>query len=316
MASLDEGVFGGARLTIAAKAGSRVVMCYNESDGKLCVVKAYARSMVNPIVIRSERDALQALSHPLIASCYRTAKDKAHVYFVMEAVVGGPLYRHVKRAGRLAPATARYYAAQTLVAIEYMHSKGIIHRDLKASNIMLDDVGKIRIVDFGAAATVVAGQSRNTFCGTPHCMAPEMISRSGHSYGVDWWALGIFFFEMLTGKPPFWDDDNNDDSFFKLRALILAGFDVAKASIQPDDVLGTLSVLLQTAPSRRPEAKADFRAFGLARLEDWETVVDAPAPPYCRDVGYLDWVQDCQETTLEDSRGRAYADQTALFNGF
>lgn len=286
-----------AQLTIAAKA-TCIVNLYHKHDGQVVAVKAFPRHRANPGYIRRERDALQSMSHPLVVKFIRTDKDDKHVYIVMEAVLAGGLHRHIRRAGRLHIDNALFYAAQTAQAIEYVHSRKIIHRDVKASNILLDSTGKIRIVDFGAAAIVDADADVmfHTYCGTPHCMAPEMILRCGHGYAIDWWALGVVFVEMLIGEPPFWDEDES-----KLQSLILGGFDARLLSSCAVDssTREVIRTLLTHEPSNRHRAKSLYSGFGLMRSEDWPSVVTATPPDFCRDIGYLDWVEDTSDSSPE-----------------
>lgn len=120
-----------------------------------------------------------------------------NLYMVQEYVIGGELFRHLRKAGRFTGDTARFYAAEIVLALEYLHSKDIIYRDLKPENILLDSRGYIKIADFGFAKKV---QDRTwTLCGTPEYLAPEIIQSKGHGKAVDWWALGILIFEMLAG---------------------------------------------------------------------------------------------------------------------
>lgn len=137
---------------------------------------------------------------------YCTFQDHENLFMLQEYVIGGELFRHLRKSGRFPNDTARFYAAEIVLALEYLHSKDIIYRDLKPENILLDHRGYIKITDFGFAKKVI--DRTWTLCGTPEYLAPEIIQSKGHSKSVDWWSLGILIFEMMAGYPPFYDDNH------------------------------------------------------------------------------------------------------------
>jgi serine/threonine protein kinase len=110
-----------------------------------------------------------------------------------------------------------FYAAQITLAIEYVHSLGIIYRDLKPENVLLDHLGNVRLTDFGLSKEGVSHSSTgaNSFCGTPEYIAPEVLCRQGHGKAVDWWSLGALLYEMIAGLPPFYSR-NRETMFEKI----------------------------------------------------------------------------------------------------
>lgn len=154
--------------------------------------------------INSERIILERVRHPFIVELHATYQDQINVYMLLFYIPGGELFSHLRRAGRFSADVTRFYLASIVLAIEYLHSRNIIYRDLKPENLLLDRHGYLRIADFGFAKVV---QDRTfTLCGTPEYLAPEIVLSQGHGKAVDWWALGILGFEMLAGYPPFFDD--------------------------------------------------------------------------------------------------------------
>ena len=121
----------------------------------------------------------------------------------MPYIRGGELFRVLAAKKRFIERDVKFYIAQIIHGIGYLHSKNIIHRDLKAENLMLDENGYIKIIDFGLAKMLSPNELASTGCGTPEYFAPELMSDQGYSRDVDWWAVGILIYEMLCGNTPF-----------------------------------------------------------------------------------------------------------------
>ncbi|KAI9332251.1 camp-dependent protein kinase catalytic subunit beta, partial [Obelidium mucronatum] len=181
--------------------------------------------------VACEKQILHEINFPFIVNLVCTFQDDRHLFMLMEYVVGGELFSHLRRAGKFSNDMARFYAAEIVLAIEYLHDRDIVYRDLKPENLLLDHHGHIKITDFGFAKKVI--DRTWTCCGTPEYLAPEIIETKGHGKAVDWWALGVLIFEMLAGYPPFYDED-----VLRLYEKILDGkiffpphFDVAARDI-------------------------------------------------------------------------------------
>jgi serine/threonine protein kinase len=155
--------------------------------------------------IISEKDILRSLSHPFIVNMAGSFQDTSHLFMVLEFIVGGEFFTHLRRAGRFDSNTSRFYGAQIVDIFAYLHGEDIIYRDLKPENILVARDGYLKLTDFGFAKRVAF--KTYTLCGTPEYIAPEVLLNKGHGKGVDWWTLGILLFEMMAGQPPFVDDD-------------------------------------------------------------------------------------------------------------
>ena len=108
----------------------------------------------------------------------------------MDFLNGGELFYHLKKEGRFSEHRTQFYAAEILLALECLHKNGIIYRDLKPENVLLDSDGHIKLTDFGLSKQgVIGNRNTYTFCGTPEYLAPEIVKGKGHSKAVDWWSL-------------------------------------------------------------------------------------------------------------------------------
>eukprot|EP01054_Gregarina_sp_Poly1_P004206 Gregarina_sp_Poly_1__4205@NODE_229_length_11141_cov_173_244537_g203_i0_p5_GENE_NODE_229_length_11141_cov_173_244537_g203_i0NODE_229_length_11141_cov_173_244537_g203_i0_p5_ORF_typecomplete_len495_score56_19Pkinase/PF00069_25/7_1e76Pkinase_Tyr/PF07714_17/3_7e45Kinaselike/PF14531_6/9_2e18WaaY/PF06176_11/2_9e07Kdo/PF06293_14/8_8e07Pkinase_fungal/PF17667_1/3_4e06RIO1/PF01163_22/0_00012APH/PF01636_23/0_00023YrbLPhoP_reg/PF10707_9/0_087YukC/PF10140_9/0_068ActFrag_cataly/PF09192_10/0_15_NODE_229_length_ len=155
--------------------------------------------------VKSEKAILEAISHPFIVNLCASFQDEKRLFMLMEYVNGGELFSHLRREQRLPNEHAKFYAAEIVLAFEYLHDLRIVYRDLKPENLLLDSHGHIKMTDFGFAKVV--DDRTWTLCGTPEYLAPEIIQSKGHGKSVDWWALGILIYEMLVGAPPFYDEN-------------------------------------------------------------------------------------------------------------
>nr|CCA21380.1 cAMPdependent protein kinase catalytic subunit putat [Albugo laibachii Nc14] len=153
----------------------------------------------------SEKSILLCLDHPFVVNLAGTYQDPKYLYMVLEYIVGGEFFTHLRKAGRFDNNTTKFYASQVVSIFEYLHAQDFVYRDLKPENLLLDAEGYLKLTDFGFAKRVAF--KTYTLCGTPEYIAPEVLLNKGHGKGVDWWTLGILMYEMLAGQPPFCDED-------------------------------------------------------------------------------------------------------------
>ncbi|XP_066456607.1 cGMP-dependent protein kinase 2-like [Eleutherodactylus coqui] len=167
-----------------------------------------------------EKNILQQINCPFIIRLYRTFRDAKYVYMLLEVCLGGELWTILRDTGSFEEGTARFCIGCVLEAYDYLHNRGIVYRDLKPENLLLDSEGYIKMVDFGFAKKIGAGKKTWTFCGTPEYVAPEIIMNRGHDFGADYWSLGILIYELLTGSPPFSGTDP-----IKIYNMVLKGIE-------------------------------------------------------------------------------------------
>ena len=125
----------------------------------------------------------------------------------MPFIDGGELYRVFKIKRGFTEQVDKFYIAQIVIALGKLHEKGIMHRDLKLENIMLDANGYIKIIDFGLAKILDNDELAVTQCGTAEYFAPEVLLRQPYDFSVDWWAIGIITFELIFGSTPFFNQN-------------------------------------------------------------------------------------------------------------
>ncbi|XP_063329240.1 protein kinase C delta type-like [Pelmatolapia mariae] len=219
-----------------------------------------------------------AWNNPFLTHLYATFQSKEHLFFVMEYLNGGDLMFHIQDKGRFDLNRATFYAAEIIVGLQFLHSKGIIYRDLKLDNVMLDKDGHIKIADFGMCKENVFGDVKaSTFCGTPDYIAPEILCGQKYTFSVDWWSFGVLVYEMLIGQSPFQGDDE-DELFESIRSDIPHYPRwISKES------KSLLDLLFERDPTRRLGVVGDIRGHPFFKNINWTALerrqVEPPFKP-------------------------------------
>jgi serine/threonine protein kinase len=220
--------------------------------------------------VHHERALLSRLNHPFIVKLYTSLQDSRHLYMLLEYAPGGELFHYLRRAGRLCLDAARFYLAELVLAIEHLHTFGIAYRDLKPENLLLDSDGHLKLADFGFAK-ILPDDLTWTLCGTPEYLAPEIILGKGYGTSVDWWALGILLYEMLTGNPPFIGDTPTQVYERTLRGRVhFPGHLLNKAAVDLLSGLLTLDVSKRLGCDERGASAVKEMEFFAG--VDWDAV--------------------------------------------
>ena len=154
-----------------------------------------------------EKNILQSLDYPFLVGMVFCFQTEERVYFVLPFIQGGELFQHLRKYKYFPEANVKFYASIIGLSLEYLHKKGIVYRDIKPENILLESDGYLKLIDFGMAKILKGDEKTNSFCGTPEYLAPEIITGEGHNRMADWWSYGTLVYEMLFGIPPFFNEN-------------------------------------------------------------------------------------------------------------
>ncbi|XP_017463208.1 PREDICTED: putative protein kinase C delta type homolog, partial [Rhagoletis zephyria] len=196
----------------------------------------------------------------------------------MEYLNGGDLMFHIQESGRFPEERARFYGAEIISGLKFLHKKGIIYRDLKLDNVLLDYEGHVRIADFGMCKLqIYLDKTADSFCGTPDYMAPEIIKGEKYNQNVDWWSFGVLLYEMLIGQSPFSGCD--EDELFWSICNEIPWFPVYISA----EATGILRGLLEKDYTRRIGSQyspaGDISEHIFFRPIDWDLLEKRQLPP-------------------------------------
>eukprot|EP00771_Trimastix_marina_P003883 gnl/Trimastix_PCT/595.p1 GENE.gnl/Trimastix_PCT/595~~gnl/Trimastix_PCT/595.p1 ORF type:complete len:494 (+),score=161.86 gnl/Trimastix_PCT/595:57-1484(+) len=275
----------------------KVLQVRKKTDQKIYAMKIlkkrelYARNQIEHT--NTERAILASLSHPFMVRLHYAFQNRHKLYLVLDYANGGEIFFHLRRAGRFPEVLATFYIAEVICTLDYLHKHDIIYRDLKPENIMLDPEGHIKITDFGLSKVgitsvggMAGGQTTQTFCGTPEYLAPEILQGIGHGKAVDWWSVGILYYEMLTGLPPFYAQNRNEMYEKTIRGeLSIPSYISAEAQ-------SFLRSILMQRPEDRlgsgPTGGQEIKNHELFRHLDWEQLerrqIAPPFKPRLKDI--------------------------------
>ena len=252
---------------IGEGAFAKVYQGLNTETGELVAAKHFEFNGDTRKVLREyqslkrEIQLLRALDHPNIVKYLQAdiSPDQESIDVVLEFVPGGSIQKLLGQYKGLAESVVSTFTYQLLSGLHYLHDHGVIHRDLKCANLLLDATGTVKITDFGASKRIESDQDRKltrSLKGSPYWMAPEIVLKRGHSFAADIWSLGCVVIEMVTGKAP-WSDFSQEAGEV-LRLIAQAGStcyaDIPKIPSCSPRLQSFLRSCLQRNPLLRPNA--------------------------------------------------------------
>ncbi|XP_003423929.1 RAC-alpha serine/threonine-protein kinase [Nasonia vitripennis] len=260
----------------------KVILCREKATGHLYAIKILRKE----VIIRkdevahtlTENRVLRTTNHPFLISLKYSFQTADRLCFVMEYVNGGELFFHLSRSRVFGEDRTRFYGAEIISALGYLHSQGIIYRDLKLENLLLDKDGHIKIADFGLCKEdITYGRTTKTFCGTPEYLAPEVLEDNDYGRAVDWWGVGVVMYEMICGRLPFYNKDH--EKLFTLILLEAVRFPKTLSN-EAKDMLGGL---LNKDPTKRlgggPNDAKDIMDHMFFSSIDWNDLYQKKIPP-------------------------------------
>uniref|UniRef100_A0A8K9UQR9 Protein kinase C n=1 Tax=Oncorhynchus mykiss TaxID=8022 RepID=A0A8K9UQR9_ONCMY len=260
-----------------------------------------------------------AWEHPFLTHLHCTFQTTENLFFVMEYLNGGDLMFHIQNCHKFDVQRSTFYAAEIICGLQFLHSKGIVYRDLKLDNVLLDSEGHIKIADFGMCKENMEGETRTcTFCGTPDYIAPEILLGQKYGSSVDWWSFGVLLYEMLIGQSPFHGRDE-EELFQSIRTD-----DPCYPRWLAKDARDILIKLFVREPERRLGVKGNIRQHSFFKDTDWNALEKREvAPPFRPTVKSPSDVSNFDKEFINEKPRLSCADRTlmnsvdqTMFNNF
>ncbi|EEC18046.1 microtubule associated serine/threonine kinase, putative, partial [Ixodes scapularis] len=298
--------------------GAVYLVRHRESRQRFAMKKINKQNLVlrNQVEqVFAERDIMSFTDNPFVVSMLCSFETKRHLCLVMEYVEGGDTATLLKNMGPLPVDIAQFYFAETVLAVEYLHSYGIVHRDLKPDNLLITNMGHIKLTDFGLSKVGLMNLATNLYegyldketkqfndkqvYGTPEYIAPEVILRQGYGKPVDWWSMGIILYEFLVGCVPFFGD-TPEELFAHVISDEVDWPDEDEWPL-PDEARLLVTQLLQQNPLDRlgTAGAQEVREHPFFRDVDWASLLRQKAE-------FVPQLDDEEDTSYFDTRADRY----------
>ena len=289
-----------------------VCLVRNKKNKFPYAIKSISRNQINIEQLHSnlelERSILLKIDHPFIVKLVKSLKDEKNIYFLMEYIKGKELFDVIRDIGLLTKSQTQFYSASLMLAIDYLHERKFIFRDIKPENVIVIQNGYIKLIDFGTAKEIV--DRTNTIIGTPHYMAPEVILGEGYSFQVDIWSIAICMYEFMCGGVPF--GENADEPMDVYLAIINEKL-VFPNFCKDSDFKLLIQQMLTKNPIKRMSKVSQVKTHIWFNGFDWEDLMSlnmkAPYKPILKkDVEekdnylYLDYIKSLPEVKINKTK--------------
>ncbi|KLO17120.1 kinase-like protein [Schizopora paradoxa] len=269
--AVGKGAFGKVRVVQHKKSKKLYALKYIEKE------KCTKQKAVGNIL--QERQLLEEVDHPFVVNLRYAFQDDQNCFFVLDLMLGGDLRFHLEKNGRIEEKCVRFWVAELSCALAYLHKQGIMHRDIKPDNVLLDTEGHAHVTDFNVAIHYSRSRLHTSVAGSLAYMAPEVCSRKGYSWQADWWSLGVCSYELLFGRRPF--EGKTADSLTAAVAKDSLRFPERASEVCSAEGIQVIKQLLDKNPKKRlgctPETDDEMAVVRshpwFARL-DWDALED------------------------------------------
>lgn len=275
---------------------------------------------------KTERQVLESIKRsPFLVTMHYAFQTDSKLHIILDYVSGGELFTHLYNKEHFTEDEVRIYIAEIIVALEQLHKLGIIYRDIKLENILIDSDGHIVLTDFGLSRELVyANERAHSFCGTIEYMAPEIVksNQNGHDASVDWWSVGVLTFELLTGSSPFSSEEPATQTEISKKITNTEAIIPEHLSREAKDFIRKLLV---KDPRRRlgggSADASELKSHSFFKTINWrllaEKKISAPFKPIIEDeLDTNNFSDEFTRQTPVDSPASAPPNSERLFRGY
>ncbi|ORC88995.1 RAC-beta serine/threonine protein kinase [Trypanosoma theileri] len=287
----------------------RVLLVRHSFTGGLYALKVLRKtsftSLRNVVEVRRERSILDGLNSPYITRIHATFQTASRVYFLLDYLPGGELLQHTCQSPnhRFDENVGRFFIAELAIAVDHLQQHGIVHRDIKGDNLVLDEDGHVILTDFGFAKHILdeTGQPirQHMCCGTLAYIAPEMlydVKTRGYGFEVDWWSLGVVLFTLLTGFFPFLRPTHRET----VQAIVSQPLQFPEEPLLSEEAKDILQRLIHKDPQRRIASLQALKQHAFFRGFDWKACEERQMPPPLRLA-----MNDDNDNDNDDEKGKS-----------